>query len=452
VMTTLGGLLLDSGRLDAAEEVLGLAVDLAPSFVPALFSRGRVLQDLKRATEAEALYRRCVEAAPDFAEAWNNLGNILREDYRLTEACDCFRQAIAARPDFAYAHYHLGVALGLAGDATGALDSLDRALTLAPDLVDARYIGAQIRMSFGDFTRGLIDYESRRQIPRVGANRQYREPEWDGAPGRSVLVWAEQGVGDHLLYAGLLSLAAERTELAAVEIDRRLLPMLSRTHPGLPFIPSGEASPRPFTHQVPLANLMRRLSPWPQGFAPRRRTLEPAPARVVEARRWLDSIGSGPKIGISWRSAAERSGKYKSVPLDLWGPILQRRGVHFINLQYGDTESETADAARRFGATIHAMPGLDRFKDLEGLAALIDALDLTITTSNVAAHLAGALGKETWLILLKATHWYWAEALAPRNDPRGTLFYPSLRTYRQAEVGDWAPVVAAVAADLDARP
>ncbi|MDP6173643.1 MAG: hypothetical protein QGF09_05700 [Rhodospirillales bacterium] len=119
------------------------------------------------------------------------------------------------------------------------------------------------------------------------------------------------------------------------------------------------------------------------------------------------------------------------------------RDALFVNLQYGGTDLEIEEARAQTGARIFTDPEIDRFDDLEGFAALVDGLDLIITTSNVTAHFAGALGKPCWLALQRAPRWYWGV-----NGTR-SLFYPSIQAYRQDEPDDWDGVSAALSADLD---
>ena len=132
-------------------------------------------------------------------------------------------------------------------------------------------------------------------------------------------------------------------------------------------------------------------------------------------------------------------GPHKSMPLDRWAPILAIPGAAFVNLQYGDTDAEIAAARAASGAVIHTDPDLDRFDDLDGLAALIDAVDLVLTTSNVTAHIAGALGKPGWAALQRVPLWYWG------MEGERSIFYPSLRLIRQREAGTWAPVARVIA-------
>ena len=448
VLLNLGTLRFEQGRVDDAVDCFRRATMAAPGMALAYYNLGRALQQLDRLDEAEAAYRQAVERAPDNAEALTNLGNLAKDRDDFEAAAGHYRRAVAARPGSALAYYHLGNVLGLMGESDAALDALGRALGLDPDFAPARNIRGQYLMMKGNFEAGLSDHEARRKDPTHNVPPYVMDrPEWDGQPtAEPVLIWPEQGVGDHILYAGLLAQARARAPSIIYQCDPRLVPMLSRGVPDVTVLPAGGSAPnREFSRHLPMASLMRCLKPWPQDFEPMTKYIVPRTELEVAARTWLAGLGPAPKIGLSWRSAVRRIGHRKTLPIEAWAPILKNRAATFVNLQYGETDAEIAAAAETSGAAIETMPGLDRFDDLEGLAALIDCLDLVITTSNVTAHLAGALGKPAWLILQKTPLWYWAPGLRPT----GTLFYPALRPYRQGRTACWDDAIAAVAADLD---
>lgn len=177
--------------------------------------------------------------------------------------------------------------------------------------------------------------------------------------------------------------------------------------------------------------------------SPNKRYLETDPRLVESWQKLLEEFGDDPKIGISWRSSVERIDPRKSLPIELWGPILNKREAVFVNLQYGDTDAELNELKLKLGVKVYTDPDLDRYNDIEGLASLIDSLDLIITTSNIVPHLAAALGKPCWLMLQKVPIWYWG------LEGTGNLFYPSIHCYRQESSNNWSTVVDEVAADLD---
>lgn len=175
------------------------------------------------------------------------------------------------------------------------------------------------------------------------------------------------------------------------------------------------------------------------------------PARVAAARQRLDArraavgLPGARAVGLSWRSSNADFGDHKSVPLADWAPILQCPGVIFVSVQYGETGADIARAETEAGISVWQDAAVDPLRDMDAAAAQIASLDLVITVSNTAAHLAGGLGHPTWLLLPAPGHgllWYWGIA---GEDNR---VYPSLRCIRQAAPGDWRPVISRVASEL----
>ena len=195
--------------------------------------------------------------------------------------------------------------------------------------------------------------------------------------------------------------------------------------------------------QIPMGELVRHLGPDPHDIQFPSRFITPDAARIAGCGEWLRRLGDGPAIGISWRSGRRGEGASKTIGLADWHAVLRARDAKFVNLQYGDTEAEIEQARTATGARVFSHPDIDRFNDLDGLAALIDGLDLVITTSNVTAHLAAALGKPVWLAVKKSPFWYWG------TEGAAVPLYPTVRAYRQRDAGDWAPVLGDIATDLE---
>jgi ADP-heptose:LPS heptosyltransferase len=145
--------------------------------------------------------------------------------------------------------------------------------------------------------------------------------------------------------------------------------------------------------------------------------------------------------GIAWRSANKQFGGEKSIALADMAPVLEAAGLSFVNLQYGSVDAEIEQAREALGVSIHQVPGLDVFNDIDGLLALIDACDLVVTTSNVTAHLAGAMGKRGCVMVpyAKGRIWYW------HLKDAFSLWYPSLRVFYQEDPKSWSSTIRAVA-------
>lgn len=487
----LGVCFLTTGRAGDAVAPLKRTALIARNRPDVLNALGAALQATGASTEAEAAFRSALEAEPGFTKVLYNLATLLLDDARPEEALPITRTLHQAAPNAVDGIALLGRALTRTGQPGEAIAVLAPARTRHPEaeaigtalaeafmnagadgdaaalyteliataeaggapperIADLRYSRGVLAMGRGRFAEGLKDYEARWAMPgNLPPSHTAALPAWNGGPlpdGGRLLIWAEQGIGDHVLYGSLLRAVIERlgTPAAVVfECDPRLGELFRRAFPDVEVVGEGEGGSRPgLAAQIAMGGLMRALAPWPEGAPAAAPFVNPAPERVADFRAWLDALGGGPKIGISWHSTRKRMGAIKTAPLSLWRPILAGRNAQFINLQYGETDGDIAEAAK-FGCTVHTVPGLDRFADLNGLAALIAALDLVVTTTNVTPHLTGALGTPGRLMVPRAPQWYWG-----RNGA-STPFYPSLTLYRQARLGRWEDVIAAVAADLD---
>lgn len=264
---------------------------------------------------------------------------------------------------------------------------------------------------------------------------------WQGEDlaGKSIYVTTEQGLGDEILFAGLLDdlLAREPSEVVW-EADRRLLPVLRRSFPTVVFVMRG---PKPWAHadfQCMAGSLGRFLRRGLSDFPPQRPPyLKVDEAYAATLRAGIP--GPGLPVGISWVSANKQVGKNKTIGLDQWEPVLgiSRTNITFVDLQYGET------AAERAGRDIHHVEGLDLTGDMDGLAALIWACEAVVTVSNTVAHLAGALGVPVHVLVPSnvGRFWYWG------YQGERSIWYPSARVARQVG-NDWGVAIRDVAGRL----
>ncbi len=479
---SLGALLRQQGRLAEAEAYCRKAVELDAGNVDAANNLANVLCDLKRTDEAVAELRRALELAPGHPMASLNLANILRgqgdllgaekvldeiavgvkempefhyekalqrlEANEPEQAEDAFARALDSAPGTPAYLNGFGLARREQGDVAGALTLYEAAIQADPEYAEARWNRAVVQLLRGNYEAGLADWDWRR-LQSAFTERAFPQPLWTGRRPRrgKLLVHAEQGVGDEILYAGLLPSLAVETSDVVVECERRLVELYRRSWPDLEIVAKAEPiDPACLVPEISaragIVDLVKLLPPegpescMPDGY------LKPDPDRVAAFRKRLKAHGGGPFIGISWKSGAGKTGARKSVSLAAWEKILTIPGVVFVNLQYGETDKEIALAAETFGATIITDPELDRFNDLDGLAALMSALEAVVTTSNITANLAGAIGAPTYMLIDRAPFWYWGD-----SGP-AVPFFPSVRAYRQGADRDWPGAIAGLAADL----
>lgn len=438
-----GAALNELGRMDEALESLDRALALNPDFAEAHSNRGNVLAGLMRFEEALASHGRAVSLKPQGAEFHLNRGSALKELNRLEEAMESFDRAIALRPDYAEAYSNRGNVLRELGRLDDSHASFDRAIALNPGADAMRYNKSISALEAQDLPLGFALYRTRWNTPDfVGLMPRTAIPAWDGgAPGGPLLLWGEQGVGDEVFYASLLSLLDPGLSAVTVAADRRLHPLYRRSFPGLPLCDRADIREEiagNFAAQAPLADLGHLLGV--DGAARARRRM---PYLIASPERRQQLLADNPVLarrpvcGLSWRSGNPKLGAARSLGLGALAPVLADSGFSLVNLQYGDVAAELDAARRQHGLDVRSLEGLDLFGDLDGLAAAIALCDVVLTIDNVTAHFAGALGKSAIVLVPrgKSRYWYW-------GGERQSLWYPSLSLVYQQRIGEWDAALA----------
>jgi tetratricopeptide (TPR) repeat protein len=407
-----------------------------------------------RLPEAAQAYYQVVLADPKAAIPWINLTALNVDLDRWRDAEHCARQAIACDPDSVPALINLGEVLRGRGKVEGTIACLEQALRVSPDASLAHWNKALAHLACGEFERGWDHYEWREEANQVSID-PYPYPRWTGQllVGRRLLIHSEQGLGDEILFASCYEDLLRLGGQCVVVCDPRLAPLFRRSFPAMTVIGSQRRKDRqpaaldkPVDWQLPVGSLPRMFRRRAEDFPTRRRFLAADPALVLRWRERFDAMGQSLKVGISWRAGGQVSEQRKrTTRLDQWRPLLTVPGISWINLQYGDTGSEREWARETLGVTIHDWPEGDPLVDVDSFSARMAALDLVICIDNSTAHLGGALGVETWVLLPLVPDWRWG------RDGERSLWYPALRLIRQNIAGAWDPLFGRLASDLKAR-
>jgi tetratricopeptide (TPR) repeat protein len=419
----------------------------------AVDGRARALRELGRFDEATALLQETLLANPQAAALWNTLGVTLVQQGRPEAALTFFDEALRLDPRHARALYNRGGAqFDLARlDAAHADFAAARKLARQPlEIATIDFAAATLALARGALGEGWDAYEARlsRDWPGSAA---FEGPGQRWAPGarlagKQLLAIAEQGLGDELMFANLLPDVQAAAGGLAIAVEPRLVDLFRRSFPEAEVVAHATdrsgARPRRTVPGVkadlwtPLASLCRAFRRNLEAFPDTPGYLKPDPARVAHWRAWL---GEGPPaVGLTWRSgklAGDRRRHYP--PLEAWAPVLAAPGVRFVNLQYGAEAAELAALADLAGRPILQPPGLDLREDLDGLAALAAALDLSLAVANATAALAGAVGAPL-AILGEPTAW-------TRLGTAAYPWYPQAEALIPPALGDWAPVMAEAA-------
>ncbi len=439
----LGNVFHAQDKLEVAAACYERALACKPDLAEAHYNLGNVLQAQDKLEDAVACYERALALAPQKYEAIHNLGNALQSEGKLEDAMACYEQVLALQPGYAKAHYSVGCALHQLGDVDGALARYRLARALQPDCAEASFGEALAQLLQGNFAAGWRNFEWRWQTKHHDTRmRAYPQPLWGGeklASGR-LLIWREQGIGDEIMFAGLLPEVIRTGIRCVLECDARLNPLFARSFPGIDIV-SGPRSGRDpgndpkleIVAHLPSGSLPGLFRASHAAFAA---TTSPyLIADPVARARFRSRYADGRRlIGLAWYTNNRKTGRWRSIDLPLLAPLLARSDVRWISLQYGDHDwlEEQAAAA---GGPLLIDRSVNQFSDIDAFAAQIAALDMVVTIDNSTAHLAGALGVPTWVLLPSAPDWRW---LQQRED---SPWYPSLRLFRQPQRGDWQAVV-----------
>ncbi len=466
---------LQLGRNEAAIEHLRQATTLDPRNGAFWANLGIAQRRLKRPAEAVTSFRRAIELGLSTAEMHNNLavalkdagltdaaleaftralainanyanghfnrGNLLLDLGHVEEAISSYRRAIALNPGDAAAHCMLGASSYFVGRVDEALACYEQALRIQPDYSEARRNQALAWLVRGDHERGLAAFECRFECDDQ-LRRRDTHPTWNGEPlgGRTLLVYAEQGLGDTLQFIRYLPALEKLDGPVLAEMQAPLVPLLEASGLGRGLVAPSSSSK--FDLGCPLVSLPRLLQ-GQLGFPFRNGPyLHAEPARVARWQARLQGL-AGFKVGIVWAGKREHPyDRFRSAGLAQFAPLAAVSGVQLISLQKGASRDEIDPLASQvplveLGDDFDATGGA--FLDT---AAVMKCLDLVISVDTSAAHLAGGLGVPVWVPLIVAPDWRWL--LTGSRTP----WYPSMTLFRQPRFGQWGPVFAAMAAKV----
>ena len=431
------------GDLITAAKQLEAALTLNPEYHEAWANRAMVLNKAQDPFDAILNYDRAIKLRPDIADYWNNRGLCYAGLGEYEKAkCD-YQLAIIRRPDFAEALHNLGTASMWEKDYPHAIELYRRALAIKP-LADIEMSLANALLSDGQLKEGWKAYEARFRAPRAHL-RRIPLPEWRGERGRDVLVYAEQGFGDAIMFGRYARMLQKQYECCVhIEVPRPLLRLFETTRGVNGVIAYGDNVPTWIYSAVPMMSLPIWCGtdtvddiPWPGPY------FDVEPNRHL--RQSIDEHAAGKfKVGLCWSSGVRTNqpelheiATAKSMTLRHLLPLTHIDGVSLISLQKGPPAAQTN------GTAVYDLT--DGLWDFHDTAELIQCLDLVITVDTAVAHLAGALGKPCWIMTPYVNCYRW---LGNRTD---SPWYSSLTQFQQPAPNDWTAVVANVAAALKSK-
>jgi tetratricopeptide (TPR) repeat protein len=464
----LAGLVRSVDALASFERAIALRHDSPEAWN----NRACVLRDLGQPSDAVASCDRAIALRQDYADAWSNRANALSDLNQPGDAQASYRRALELRADFVDAWSNLGLTLVDLGDHAQALQCHERALAISPDHVEAHWNKALCQLEMGRFEEGWREYEWRWKRPSLAAGRRvFDVPQWLGDTpilGKTLLLHAEQGLGDTLQFCRYASLVAQRGATVLLEVPATLMRLLAGLEGVSQLIEQGQPLP-PFDLHCPLLSL-------PLAFGT---DLDTIPAEVpylfadeIEAQAWrgrmrdtdtgvgatsaIARVGVGAsasanaiagasaasqlKVGLVWAGGnrphvpeLRKNDLRRSIGLSQLAALFDVPDVQFYSLQKGSAAQQLQ--AMRGGTLPEIIDYTDELDDFADTAALVANLDLVISVDTSTAHLAGAMGRPVWILNRFDTCWRW---LLERED---SPWYPSARLFRQPSLGDWESVI-----------
>jgi len=486
IHSNLGDAFKDSNRFDEAIQVYLQAIEIKPNIAQVHASigfvfyqklvelddvldgsntqndnsefHGKVSDSLKVTSYLEKViqyYQQALEINPVYsADVCNNLGVAYAKMKRFEEAIQQYNKAIGIDAQYDEAYGNLGQALHEQKRLEEAISAYQKAIDIGPECTEYHRGYGDSLLLTGNWKQGWKEYEWRWKNDKFLARNERIFPHltWDGSSldNTSILVWLEQGVGDQIMFASLLPKLQQQAEETFVEIEYRLYPIFRRSFHNIRFLiartqPHPQLLDESIGYQSPIGSLAQWLLPDEESFPKYYAYLKACQKKTKKFRKKYQQLANGKLlIGISWKSTKSNNdfGKRKSTSLIQWTSLLNQKDCFFVNLQYGDVKSELDEFSKKAGILIYQDEEVDSLQSLDDFAAQVAALDLIISTSNTAVHMAGALGKPVWTLLRHVPDWRW------HLDRSDTLWYPSMTLFRQSASGDWGSVFERVQAAL----
>jgi hypothetical protein len=400
---------------------------------------------------ATAVLLDTVQWFPHVSEAWMALGHA---GLQLDDDAACamaYERAIALvdAPSPALILHH-GVACQQMGQWELARERFAAVVRDHPTHDIARWYLCQAELALGHWTPGWALFGARFKSGALKYRAMPFKP-WNGepAPGATLLVLADEGIGDEIMYASCLDATIARVGLCIIECEPRLTRLFKRSFPKATVVGSERGSDMSWLQGLPVPDFQVSSGDLPQIFRPDAAAFDPRRAYLKSDQRAVEdwqvrlssNLGPGLNIGISWRGGTVQTrGRARSMPLQAWQPIFDVPGCNFVSLQYGDTRADLVQLRQILGRHVADFPEIH--SDYDDTAALVGALDMVISVCTAVVHLGGALGKHVWVLAPHAPGWrYGAQAFE-------MPWYQDVVVWRQPTAGDWGAMCHSVSVKL----
>lgn len=424
----------ESGMHEEAILNFNKAINSDRNNYEAIYNLGNALQELEEYDEAINCYRKAIVINQDYAPAHNNLGDVLKKIHKYDDASLHYEMVIRLRPNESNGYRKLGNLFYEMGNKNKSKEFILNAIKVNPNDAESHLLLGCAFLEELNFKSGWIEYEWRKKtLDHLEKKVITKKPVWNGnITSSKLLVVGEQGIGDQILHSSILKDLEDSELEITVALNKKLIPIYQRSFPKFNFIDIDNGIPESsYDTYIEIGSLGKFFRNFLDNFSSTDKFLYASREKENLVAKKLPE--NNVYCGLAWKSSNQKIGKDKSLNLDLLIDSLSCLKINFINLQYDSTESEIKRINSSNEFCLDFLNEIDVFNDIESVAALITRCNFIVTSSNSIAHLSGALGKQTFLLLPYSTgkFWYW-------HSINGlSIWYPSIKIFQQQIHGDW---------------
>ena len=439
---------IESELFEDALNYFDKAIAIKPDYYDAMNQKGLICQKLKKWGEAEEAYKSAIVLDSKNIAAFNNQASMCVEKNELKLAKELVYKSLELEPNNSEALNIMATVNQILHEDQVAIDFYIRAIENDPNNKSFKFNLALTYLANLDFENGWPLYENRSHIQELvvkfpNLNRGYinSKPQDD----KPILILSEQGIGDQILFLSLLFEISKLKNRILVALDQRLIPLFERSFPSINFYSDKiNLSSLEYSYNLLTGSMGGIFRKSIYAFDEQMKGFIKPDLNLSEKIKVTFKQKSKFLCGISWKSESKERGEQKSLSLEMYKDFLEMNDIEFVDLQYGKTTEEREKIKSKFGINIISLNFIDKYNDIDSLASLINICDFVITTSNVTAHIAGAIGKKTFLLVPFSLGkiWYW------HNSTKKSLWYPSVSIYRQDKNGDWTLAMAEIKKDI----
>jgi len=422
------------GLFKEAEIILDELSKLNTSHYEIFYNLASVQKKLNNLISAKKNFYKSLEINSKHYPSLFNLANCYKQERDYENAITNYKKVLELKNDHQETFLNLGICYYDNLELEKAIECFNSGLKINPSNFKIQYNKALALLKNGNFREGWECYESRWLIddPIFQEFKSYKD-KFDNSTSSRLLILAEQGIGDEIMFSEILNDFKEYKNLVIVRCDKRLLEIFKRSFPHIKFIGDDEFIDQDlFDHYISIGSLYRYYRNQKSDFNAKGYLV---PDKKVSIETKINQIRKNDKqiIGLSWQSKNTEYGKIRSIDLIHIIKNLNYKKYNFINLQYGNVSEELMKIESELGIKIHTIS--DNFHDIDELASVINSCDHVITIDNSTVHLCGALGKKCTLLLPKSSDWRWL-----KNEP-SSYWYPNLNILTQVKNGNWDQIL-----------